>query len=1139
MVSKFQEANLLLRTGKLEEAAIAYRAATEENSGFYAAYQNLGETLWKLERLDEAVEALRRAVALNPRAVWGLYKLGELLRLRGEFEEAAGYLRRAVELKSDVAEFHLGLGAALVKLGELKEGEGCLRRVMQFPTSSIPTSSLAEAYYYLGVAKSQQQQWSEAVEWYRRGLELNPAAVDCCLALARALGQLGRWSEAVDCYRQVVALSESGEVLFALGKALAELRRFEEAIAEYQRAIALGFADAEVRHHLGYAFSQLGRYEEAVVELRQVLEVNPKSAQVRHQLGYALMRLQRWREAAVELRKVVELNPGSAVVWQQLDFALSSLNTEKGTNNIIDVEVEHKLREAQNEFSFNEESGGEYKKLRVLLLNTNNETRNAYLTISIYRALKRNPAVKQVTFVGYHNAVSTAQSRTYDIFLAIDGQRLNREICSRVATYIKLAALWTFEDPYGFETNVKNADIFDLVFSNDQASSGKYPVTSVHLPLAGSKDDIGIDKNKEFRYDIFFCGTAWPNRVEILDNLLRDRPNLKSKIVLQYSQYIPQRELFLPSSSYKGSLTHKTFLCFAQHSRIVIGLPRKYGGSKDGFDNLESNTPAPRIFECAAVGAFQLVNEQNSNISQFFDVGREIDTYTDYTSLVEKIDYWLANPEKRLKIAEESYKRACKEHLYNHRIQILLDQCRQLLRKLASQLSIQERSTVKNKRPRLLFICHNTLISSSFGGLEIHQNVLCQNLLDAFDIFFFYKHKDQGKRVTYRITDANYNPIEEFILGKIEVKFNLSNETYEKKFADILIRYRIDLVHFFHFINHLPSYALVAKALGVPYTISVHDYYLACIKFNLLDYTNRYCENSGQAITQCDVCLSATDNIAAGSQATRRAFYGRVLDGAFRIITVSKSTADILTRIYPQLEGSGKVFPHGAPLPSRISVMDQRIRTPDQVSEKLKIVVFGNLAPHKGSDAIVRAMNFLRNDPVSFDIFGIIDGTVEKQISNLNLCNATIHGAYVPGSLNLANYDVSLHLSIWPETHCQTLSEAWMGGLVPIVTDIGALGERVIDGVTGYKIPVNSPSSLISIIRRLIKEPYQLDDIRSNVTDDLVFTQSRHQQLFRETYLEAIESKKVNHSHDKTKVAVNVNLKLYGIELRHDRWDQK
>jgi hypothetical protein len=44
-VTAFQQANQLLREGKLEESVVAYRQAIEHNPQFYGAYQNLGETL--------------------------------------------------------------------------------------------------------------------------------------------------------------------------------------------------------------------------------------------------------------------------------------------------------------------------------------------------------------------------------------------------------------------------------------------------------------------------------------------------------------------------------------------------------------------------------------------------------------------------------------------------------------------------------------------------------------------------------------------------------------------------------------------------------------------------------------------------------------------------------------------------------------------------------------------------------------------------------------------------------------------------------------------------------------------------------------------------------------------------------------
>ncbi|NEN90244.1 MAG: tetratricopeptide repeat protein [Okeania sp. SIO3H1] len=376
--TNFKTANQLLREGKLDDAVAAYREAIALNPGFSHGHHNLGEALVKVGQIEEAITAFRQAVAINPQASWSLYKLGVLLQSEGQFQEAVGYFRQAVEQKTDVPEFYLGLGAVLVKLRQWSEAEQCLDKVLNMLYANVGkfhgTSLQTEADYYLGAAKSGQQQWSEAVEFYRRSWEMSPGGVDCCLGLAEALGKLGQWSEAVEFYRQAVVLSgESGEVLFGLGQALGQLGRWEEAVVEYQRAISLGFAGAEVRHHLGYALGQLGRWEEAVVEYRLVVEVSPKSAVVRHQLGYALMRLERWREAVVELRKSVELHPRSAVIWQQLGDVLSELGNRDET-----VEVYRKALEIEHNFDVEEKlvallQGKTKKSLPVSLSKTQNQ----------------------------------------------------------------------------------------------------------------------------------------------------------------------------------------------------------------------------------------------------------------------------------------------------------------------------------------------------------------------------------------------------------------------------------------------------------------------------------------------------------------------------------------------------------------------------------------------------------------------------------------------------------------------------------------------------------------------------------------------------------------------------------------------
>ncbi|MGK7893152.1 MAG: tetratricopeptide repeat protein, partial [Xenococcus sp. (in: cyanobacteria)] len=337
-MTAFATGNQLLREGKLEEAIASYQKAIEENPRFALSYQNLGETLEKVGRIEEAITAFRQAVAISPESPWSLYKLGVMLNQQGQFQEGVDYLHRAIALKQDVPEFYLGLGTGLVKLGQLSEAVDFLDQVGGMLDGKVGTShgekvgtfhgtSLrGEAYFYLAEAKSGQQEWSEAVEFYRQSWEINPGQVDYCIGWTKALGKLGQWEEAVELYRQAVVLSgESGEVLFGLGQALQQLERWDEAVVEYQKAINLGFAGAEVRHHLGFALGKLGRWEEAVVEYRLVVEINPKSAVVRHRLGYALMQLERWREAEIELRKAGELYPGSAEVWQHLADVLEEL----------------------------------------------------------------------------------------------------------------------------------------------------------------------------------------------------------------------------------------------------------------------------------------------------------------------------------------------------------------------------------------------------------------------------------------------------------------------------------------------------------------------------------------------------------------------------------------------------------------------------------------------------------------------------------------------------------------------------------------------------------------------------------------------------------------------------------------------
>ena len=104
-VTTFQQANQLLREGKLEEAVVAYRLAIEQNPNSYLSYQNLGETLGKLGRVDEAVEMYGKAIELKPSAGWLHLNLSWALQQVGRLDEAQQTAEKAAKMEPKLAKF--------------------------------------------------------------------------------------------------------------------------------------------------------------------------------------------------------------------------------------------------------------------------------------------------------------------------------------------------------------------------------------------------------------------------------------------------------------------------------------------------------------------------------------------------------------------------------------------------------------------------------------------------------------------------------------------------------------------------------------------------------------------------------------------------------------------------------------------------------------------------------------------------------------------------------------------------------------------------------------------------------------------------------------------------------------------------
>ena len=78
-----------------------------------------------------------------------------------------------------------------------------------------------------------------------------------------------------------------------------------------------------------------------------------------------------------------------------------------------------------------------------------------------------------------------------------------------------------------------------------------------------------------------------------------------------------------------------------------------------------------RAFEIAGIGGFQLMSH-SPVVKDHFVLGEEIETFSSRSELVEKVRYFLREPEKRAAIAAAGQLRAHSAHTYRHRIESML-----------------------------------------------------------------------------------------------------------------------------------------------------------------------------------------------------------------------------------------------------------------------------------------------------------------------------------------------------------------------------------------------------------------------------------------------------------------------------------
>ncbi|MFM7737518.1 MAG: glycosyltransferase, partial [Alphaproteobacteria bacterium] len=344
--------------------------------------------------------------------------------------------------------------------------------------------------------------------------------------------------------------------------------------------------------------------------------------------------------------------------------------------------------------------------------------------------------------------------------------------------------------------------------------------------------------------------------------------------------------------------------------------------------------------------------------------------------------------------------------------------------------------------------------------------------------------------------------------GVAASRFTLREPAWEAAIGRLVDALDVGAVHVHHLAFWPVGLHRELAARGIPWSCTVQDYHCVCPSWNLLDLSTAErcgCTGDPDAKLRClrawyGACGLDVPGDLEAMLREHRSEFARLLRGAHAVVAGCETTRRIVEHAFPDEAWRWHVLPYGydrSPPP-----------TVARAPGPLRVALLGAVAaPWKGSGQVLRTMEMLRDLRVEWHVFGDSDAHGFPALARDAAGGherVVFHGRYrreeIVARLVDARADASLLLSPWDETFCYTLSESWAAGVPAIVSDRGALAERM--RATGGGAVAADPTEAAALLRRAAGDPALLSAWRraasSHAEPTVADNAARHRDIWGE-----------------------------------------
>jgi len=209
---KLEAAILAGDRGKPEESVRLMEELIAERKDFGPAYIYLSEAYFRGKDLRSAIRVLNQGVTSNPKDYTLLSAFGGLLVRTEQWDKAAEILGRAVAMVEDDPEAWDNLGLTAMRQGDLAGAQEHFRKAIAVDGHyALAYSNLGFVLFQAYKAAPKPETLTQAIAWFRKATEVNPAMNLAWRSLGVASLEAGQSDQAIAAWEKAVRVEPKDE----------------------------------------------------------------------------------------------------------------------------------------------------------------------------------------------------------------------------------------------------------------------------------------------------------------------------------------------------------------------------------------------------------------------------------------------------------------------------------------------------------------------------------------------------------------------------------------------------------------------------------------------------------------------------------------------------------------------------------------------------------------------------------------------------------------------------------------------------------------------------------------------------------------------------------------------------------------